>query len=672
MIYFLLLSAFLCGLWLLKLHWLIATIFSLTLLLFAFYQFKKKGLLFVLLFTLLGFGVSLIDQIKPSASEVYKGMVVMSKDNYFTFNAKGKTYYVYQKEHDFESGDYLTIFGKSVELKMTSYESRFNFSTYLNEQGVFYEIKVKEITPHFLMPIRLKKARENFLIKFDKDSAVLLDAFLFSSKNYDHELISLSGKLNLIYLFSLSSLYLRVLILGVEYLLNLKLSKKMTRRITFIIFLPLFIFSFAKVSVRKICLLYILRYVNDYYFKRKQPYIILLSFLALSFLVLDFHLAYQLSFLLSFGLSYLFLFLRSFFEKIHQKKRKFYYPLFMFIFLLPLHLKSTGEFHLFQVFYQLIVFPFHLLYVFFGMISLYFLPMVKTLGFMSKILLNLYRLLAKFDLKLITGSPSILFDILFYLAFFLFVYLKEINFHKLAKKTLVVFPLLILFSSLPLNNFYEQAIYFINVGQGDAILIKNYQYHLLIDTGGNLSFDMADEVLIPFFKKKKITKLDYLITTHNDFDHSGAVSSLRENFYVQSYLTQKEDFPLTVGQLTIENLNHLNYDNDNDNSLVLYFELMKKTWLLMGDASKVVEENIISHFPLLDCDYLKIAHHGSNTSTSENFLKRVKPEEAIISCGLNNAFHHPHQEVINLLTKYDISIRRTDQEGTICYSSLTF
>ncbi|MDY0101187.1 MAG: MBL fold metallo-hydrolase [Bacilli bacterium] len=286
--------------------------------------------------------------------------------------------------------------------------------------------------------------------------------------------------------------------------------------------------------------------------------------------------------------------------------------------------------------------------------------------------LNLYTLFAKIDLKIITGSPSILFYLLFYFAYFLFVYLKEINYEKLATKVLLTLPLLIVVSSLPIHNLYEQAIYFINVGQGDAILIKNYEYHILIDTGGNLYFDMAEEVLIPFFKKKKILKLDYLITTHNDFDHNGAAPSLLENFSVKSYLTKKEDFPLEIKQLTLENLNIINYDNDNDNSLVLYFKLMKKEWLLMGDASKVVEEDILNNFPLLNCNYLKIGHHGSNTSTSENFLKSLTPQEAIISCGLNNSYNHPHPDVINLLNKYDITIRRTDLEGTICYSSLTF
>ncbi|MFA5687035.1 MAG: ComEC/Rec2 family competence protein [Bacilli bacterium] len=672
MIYFLLLVSFLCGLWFLKLHWLIAIVFIILLLAFALYQFRKKGLFICLLFCLLGCGVSLIDKIEPLANETYQGFVTTSKENYFLFKVKGQTYYVYQKDHPYEGGDYLTILGRHNKIKMTSYESRFNFSSYLNDQGVFYEIKAQKITAHFLVPIRLKTYREKFLAKFDDNSRVLLDAFLFSTKNYDHELISLAGKLNLIYLFSLSSLYLRVLILGVEYLLHLKLSFKNTKIITFIFFLPLFIFSFIKISVRKICLLYILKYLNDYHFKKKWPYLSLLSFLAIGFLITNFHLAYQLSFLLSFGLSYLFIFLRNFFQKIHPKKRKYFYPLFLFIFLLPLHLSSSGELHIFQLFNQLFVFPFHLLYVSLGIISLYFLPLVKTLGFFSKMFLNLYTLFAKIDLKIITGSPSILFYLLFYFAYFLFVYLKEINYEKLATKVLLTLPLLIVVSSLPIHNLYEQAIYFINVGQGDAILIKNYEYHILIDTGGNLYFDMAEEVLIPFFKKKKILKLDYLITTHNDFDHNGAAPSLLENFSVKSYLTKKEDFPLEIKQLTLENLNIINYDNDNDNSLVLYFKLMKKEWLLMGDASKVVEEDILNNFPLLNCNYLKIGHHGSNTSTSENFLKSLTPQEAIISCGLNNSYNHPHPDVINLLNKYDITIRRTDLEGTICYSSLTF
>jgi len=183
---------------------------------------------------------------------------------------------------------------------------------------------------------------------------------------------------------------------------------------------------------------------------------------------------------------------------------------------------------------------------------------------------------------------------------------------------------------------------------------------------------MAEETLIPFFKKKEIYKLDYLITTHDDFDHSGAATSLIANFRVEQTIDKATSFPLSLGDLVIENLNSIYGSDANDNSLVLTFLLLNKRWLLMGDASKAVEERLIEKFPNLDTDYLKIGHHGSNSSTGEKFIRKVSPSEAIISVGRHNYYGHPHQEVIALLNRYGVRIRRTDLEGTISYSSALF
>ena len=224
-------------------------------------------------------------------------------------------------------------------------------------------------------------------------------------------------------------------------------------------------------------------------------------------------------------------------------------------------------------------------------------------------------------------------------------------------------------SMVPLQEPISNCVYFVNVGQGDSIIIKNKSHTVMIDTGGYKSFDMATESLIPFMNKKKITHIDALILTHDDFDHSGAKDSLIENFKVDNILTEKNQFPYQIGDLYIENLNTFNFDEANDNSLVLSLEFIGKKFLFTGDASVKTEEKIISKYNV-DCDILKVGHHGSNTSTSEKFLKACSPEEAVISCGGKNYYGHPHQEIIDRLNKYNVKIRRTDEEGTICYSSL--
>ena len=87
----------------------------------------------------------------------------------------------------------------------------------------------------------------------------------------------------------------------------------------------------------------------------------------------------------------------------------------------------------------------------------------------------------------------------------------------------------------------------------------------------------------------------------------------------------------------------------------------------MGDAPSYIEKEIIKHTEGIKCDVLKVGHHGSNTSTSEEWLKYLSPSEAIVSCGKNNKFGHPNKEVVSLLNKHRIKMHRTDLEGTIVY-----
>ena len=210
------------------------------------------------------------------------------------------------------------------------------------------------------------------------------------------------------------------------------------------------------------------------------------------------------------------------------------------------------------------------------------------------------------------------------------------------------------------------SVNFINVGQGDSILIRDRNTNVLIDTGGLKYKDLATSSLINYFKKKEVYKLDAVIITHNDFDHNGALNSLITYFPVKQVLTSYDEFPYKIGNLLFENFNIYNFSDSNDRSLVLMLNFYGNKFLFMGDASKDVEEVIMKDFNV-DADYIKLGHHGSKTSTGEEFIRAVSPKEAIISCGLNNYYGHPNKEVLDILEKEDIKIRRTDLEGTISY-----
>ena len=110
-----------------------------------------------------------------------------------------------------------------------------------------------------------------------------------------------------------------------------------------------------------------------------------------------------------------------------------------------------------------------------------------------------------------------------------------------------------------------------------------------------------------------------------------------------------------------------NNDEENEKSLVLYFSVLNIKFLFMGDASSRIEEKIIKKYPNLKCDILKVGHHGSKTSSSDEFIKKVNPKIGVISCGINNKYHHPHANTLRNLKNNKVIIKRTDKEGTIEY-----
>jgi len=421
------------------------------------------------------------------------------------------------------------------------------------------------------------------------------------------------------------------------------------------------------VAVHRIFIGSSLRMINDYRLVKKITYATLMGLLGGLFIIYDFYLVYQMGFLLGFGLSFLIMFLRHGLNSFPRKMRKVAMGLALFIFLIPIHITLTSELHFFQIVYQYLILPVNTIFFLLSIIAFYGVPLVPLLNFAGQTLHDFYLLLSEWDFVIICGEPHILFIVVYYLLFFRIPYLLESKRLKRVKKEGLVLVFSLLISALPIRNSFLSAIHFINVGQGDAILIQLRKKNILVDTGGNISFDMASEVLIPFFKKQRVYKIDFLIITHDDFDHCGALPSLVENYQVSTIITGKSAFPLLVDDIVINNLNLVTYSDPNENSLVLHFSLFKKSWLLMGDASIVVEKDIITRYSTLNVDYLKVGHHGSKTSTCEAFISQITPEEAIISVGRNNYYGHPHDDVMSLLDKYEVTTRRTDYEGTISY-----
>ena len=659
--------ALVLGLYFLRNNLVISILISLAYLVFVLYRFGKKK--FVLFISLFGLGILIpVIPFPSNTGPDYGGIVIDARDNYYIFQSRFERYYVYSEGNDFNIGDRLTINGISEPLKITTYESQFDFKEYLHNRGVSKQIVVKSTTVDRAAMINMRQFKIRFLSKFDKDTSTLISAFLFNDKDHSSDVIGTIDRNNLVYLFSLSGTYLHILFAISNYLLLLRFSKKKSQIITFVIFLPLAIFSFTKIGTLRVFGLYLLKFLNDFVFKkRKFAHIELVSILALFFLIIDYHLVYQEAFYIGFLLSVFAPFLLNSTKFLNKKKRKVGAYLLFFLILIPVQI-SSSYWAPFNLFFVLILVPFNFTFLVFAISSIIF-PINGVVCFIAKGLIWVLKIMDTISIRIPFGNWGGMFALLFYSAFLLFVYYLESVRIKHAKIAFLVLLSLITGSVIPLQEPLSNCVFFVNVGQGDSIIIKNRSYTVMIDTGGNKSFDMAEKTLIPFMNKKKITHLDALILTHDDFDHSGAKDSLIDNFKVKNVLTEQDQFPYQIGDLTFNNLNTFSFEEENDKSLVLSLNFMRKKFLFMGDASVVTEEKILEKYNV-DCDILKVGHHGSNTSTSEKFLKAASPDVAIISCGEKNSYGHPHEEIIDRLKKYNVKIRYTSEEGTICYFSL--
>lgn len=229
--------------------------------------------------------------------------------------------------------------------------------------------------------------------------------------------------------------------------------------------------------------------------------------------------------------------------------------------------------------------------------------------------------------------------------------------YYLKKNTLISLISYIIIMYFNLFNLFDE-IAFINVKQGDSVLLTSRfnMEVILYDTGKLSSYLYLDTYL----KAKGIDTIDYLIISHNDSDHNGNQENIIKDYKVKNLILK----PKTIdGHYKMENIYFKEYDNDNDNSLIYLLKVNGLNILLTGDISKNVEETISNTYPNLKIDILRVAHHGSKTSTSNKFLNSIKPNLAIISC--DDTYGHPHKEVIDSLNNRKIDYLITKNDGDI-------
>ena len=664
--------AFILGLILTKGELYLTIPLSVIYLLFLLYRIGAKKTLISFSLFCIGIAISNIPIQNNPHDNTYSGVVIDVKDNYYVFASGFEKFYIRDPECNKECGDILSLNGNAKEINFTTYESKFNFNEYLANKGINRSIEVKKEEVKFNNPLRINKRRKAFLSKFNSETASLIDSFLFNHKDYETSTIQLASSINILSILSMNGMYLYLIISLLEYLLKRYFSKNTSSLIATLFLLPYAMFSFTKFGVIRVLSMRLISYINKRIFKSRFIYIELLSFQMLFFLLIDYHLIYQQTFYLGFIISFMLIFIRRYSKKVNERLVPIIIVLTLSILMFPLSIQSDYNWHLFSPLFQILLMPIHQLYVLCSIFSFYTFQFGFVLNNFTRLILTFYRILSYVDIKVPIGEISLLFRVLYFINFGFLFFLYESKRWKHFKICIITMVSIILISVTPIRTYFRNAVYFLNVGQGDSIIIQNKSYAIMIDTGGNKSFDMAEETLIPFLRRKNIYKLDALITSHDDFDHSGAKDSLMQNFKVERYLNLPEQFPFNVGDITLTNLNTMDAKDENDQSLVLTMDFMKKKWMFLGDASIAVEKFLIDKNIDLDCDILKVGHHGSKTSTSNEFLQATTPDIAIISVGAENYYGHPSKEVIDNLTNNHIKIRRTDIEGTISFVEFAY
>lgn len=602
------------------------------------------------------------------------------KEDKITIEIKAKeklliTYKYQDKEfNNLSYGDKIKVKGTLITHSKNTNQNTFNYQKYLYYKKIYYLVEATSINKIANNHNYLYTIKNTLYQKINKlKSSNYIKTLLFCDNTLSKE-IKESYRINGIsHLFSVSGMHINFFVSIIYLYLNKITYNKRIKYLITNIFIITYLILFPSSSLLRSAVMSILYSIN-YLLKLKIKKIdILLLTLGVSLLINPF-IIYDLGYIYSYTITFFLVLSSSTLKKKNKINKIIYISLLSFLASIPITIYNSFEINIISILLNIILVPIISIIILPLTILTYIFPILDSILYLfTNTLETISLFISKTNItKIIFPKPSLLIIVLYYIIFLLSCQNKKYFY-------LNIILLIIIYISPYLNSNFEVVMF--EVGEADCHLIK-YPYNkntILIDTGKN-EYKIKNEV-IPYLKSIGIKKIDYLIITHGDEDHIGGSITLINNFQVKNVILNKGTFTdiekeliknlnkkkipyqininkINLSNYTIYLLNNTKYNNENDNSIITYFTYQKYKFLYMGDASITTEDNLLENYNLNNISILKVGHHGSNTSSSKDFISQINPSISLISVGENNIYHHPNKEVINNLSKS--RIYRTD------------
>lgn len=586
--------------------------------------------------------------------------------------------------------------------------------------------KLKENNANIISMIANKTAnviknQSKKLLK-NKEACLLIGLLIGDTDEIDEETKEDFRNSNLTHMLAVSGLHVSYVLLGVNYIITkVKIHKKLSKIIVMLLILFFILVTGATPSVLRAGTMTIYLIIGGIFYRRISVF----SSLNLSLLVIIimnpyclFDVGLQLSYAGTIGIVYLYPIIK---EKIYNKANSILITISANIVIIPIMLYNFNTISLTFFISNLLAGPIIGIIIILGfsiiIISLIFFPIAnifsKILNLLIILFLNTAKACANLPFsKIFIITPTLKFIFLYY-CLLVFIIIKEriqirINI-KLKNKVIAILIILVIINPIKYFSNIKQSnlkIYFVDVGQGDSTCIVTPKNKvILIDGGGNSkdeNYDIGKQTLLPYLLDKKINKIDYCIVSHFDSDHCGGLMYILKNLKVKNIIIGKQyeeyenykefikiakDKKINIRvveageKITIEknlyidvlwpiNREKMVIQNAiNNNSLVFKLRYVNFSMLFTGDIEEIAEKEILDNYKenteLLKSTILKVAHHGSKTSSTKEFINIVKPKYAVIGVGKDNKFGHPSNVTIENLKTINTEIYRTDEMGEI-------